>query len=257
MQWVFPMAGRGSRVASLGDFKPFIKICERMIIEWCLLGLIPQFTKEDSFYFIVTQAQGNEYRVEETLQDIFNRIFPYPPPALKVINVAEIPSGPACTVSHALDLIDSQNPVTICNPDQYIRYKRFDPIPKNDGAMVLYCSTSPKSSYAVITDGLIQHTAEKKVLSTNASAGVYIFGSGFLLQQSLNRAILQEDRINGEYYIAPVMNQILTAGGKVHPIPCYTKLDLGDLSAIADFESMFRDFQVPSNDKRVHYDSAD
>lgn len=244
MQWIFPMAGKGTRVASLGEFKPFIKVSGRMIVEWCLLGLLPQITKDDSLHFVVTQAQEQAYRVEEKIRALVCRVLPKLISPPQVIKVAELPSGPACTVALALQSIDFQKPVTICNPDQYIRYKAPEGLSNNDGAMVLYYSNSPKSSYVVIEDGLIHCAVEKKVISNNASAGVYAFGSGQLLQDSLNRAMVQEERVNGELFLAPVMNQIIAGGGKVYPVPCYSKLDLGDLISIADFQSLFLDFQV-------------
>ena len=39
MNWIIPIAGKGKRLKSLGDFKPFIKIKNRTIIEWFFIYL--------------------------------------------------------------------------------------------------------------------------------------------------------------------------------------------------------------------------
>ena len=39
MIWILPMAGKGTRTESLGEFKPFIKVNNKKIIEWFLIGI--------------------------------------------------------------------------------------------------------------------------------------------------------------------------------------------------------------------------
>ena len=54
MNWIFPIAGFGTRTSKLGSYKPLIEIIPNYsIIKMCLLGLKSMFTKEDDLFFIV------------------------------------------------------------------------------------------------------------------------------------------------------------------------------------------------------------
>ena len=41
MNWIIPMAGRGTRTSSLGDFKPFINVAGRRVVEQTLREKLP------------------------------------------------------------------------------------------------------------------------------------------------------------------------------------------------------------------------
>ena len=51
--WIFPLAGNGTRVKSIGKHKNFIKIYNRLSIEWFFLSIRKNINKKDNFIFII------------------------------------------------------------------------------------------------------------------------------------------------------------------------------------------------------------
>ena len=74
MHWIFPIAGKGSRVKSLGSFKPFIKIKNKTIIEYFLYNLKKKIKKNDNLYFITTREYEKKYKVELIIKKILKKI---------------------------------------------------------------------------------------------------------------------------------------------------------------------------------------
>jgi NDP-sugar pyrophosphorylase family protein len=241
-QWIFPMAGSGTRLKELGEFKPFIPIGSRTILEWSLLGISEQIKSSDTLYFVVTKQQESDFHVASTTETIINSVFKGNYPQIRICTIESQLAGPACTVREIASGMNKNECTIIQNPDQYVRFAPPHDLAATDAAMVLYCGLSPKASYAKIHDLLVVDTAEKEVISATASAGIYIFGSGELLQWCLQQGINPSNQFLGEHYIAPLMPLVLQRGGKIYPIPTTIKMDLGDLPSIQEFTTIIGHF---------------
>jgi hypothetical protein len=74
----------------------------------------------------------------------------------------------------------------------------------------------PKWSYVRFDDaGLITEVVEKRVISTEATVGIYNFRRGSDFVAAAERMIEHDLRVNGEFYVAPVYNQLIADGRRI------------------------------------------
>jgi dTDP-glucose pyrophosphorylase len=121
----------------------------------------------------------------------------------------------------AKDIIDNNNPLLIVNSDQYIEWNSNECMYAFiangvDGGIVTFEATHPKWSYVKLdNNGFVQEVAEKKVISNQATAGVYFWRKGSDYVQYASQMIDQNIRVNNEFYVAPVYNQAILDGKKI------------------------------------------
>ena len=98
------------------------------------------------------------------------------------------------------------------------------------GAIALaFQSTSPSYSYLRLDrDGRVIEAAEKRVISTNASAGTYIFAATSVYLTAVAHALRDFDRQqrNGLLYVCPLFNGVLAAGYNVDLVPVTDVVDI-------------------------------
>ena len=230
MIWIFPIAGRGTRVKRLGKFKPFIDVYGEKIIQWCIKGIKHKFTKNDKFIFITTKSFEMEFNVEETLEGIFQneKIFN----KIQIILSDKTPQGPAASIYLSKKSLPEEEQCTIVNADQYVDFDTKPDILKNEAFLPLYFNNTGKSSYVEIKKGEIIAIHEKWMKTFYASSGVYSFGSTNLLIDVIEDCFKKKMLVNNEYYIGPAMNSIIDFGGKIYPTQTLVKFDLGSINGI-------------------------
>ena len=77
-------------------------------------------------------------------------------------------------------------------------------------------ASDPKWSYARVDDnGFVIETAEKKVISDDATVGIFNFKQGRDLVCAANQMIADNIRVNGEFYTCPAYNYLIKAGKKI------------------------------------------
>jgi hypothetical protein len=79
-----------------------------------------------------------------------------------------------------------------------------------DAGVVIFESTNPKFSYVRIHDGLAIEVAEKVRISTSATAGIFYFRDKRTLIDCIKWAMLNDIQTNGQFYIAPSLNYLIT-----------------------------------------------
>jgi dTDP-glucose pyrophosphorylase len=86
-----------------------------------------------------------------------------------------------------------------------------------DAGILTFKATHPKWSYAKLDDnGFVSEVAEKKVISDNATVGVYFWKRGSDYVKYAERMMKNEaNRVNGEWYVCPVFNEAIQDGKKV------------------------------------------
>jgi NDP-sugar pyrophosphorylase family protein len=210
---VVPMAGAGSRFSSAGykEPKPFIRIFGKPMIQWVIENLATNF--EHQFIFICQEKHVIEFHFDEILKQIC--------PNSHVVSINGITQGAAETVLFASKMIDNRNPLVIANSDQYIEYKLEDFYESvvnedNDGSILTMTSSSPKWSYIKYGEDLqVIEVREKEVISQEATVGIYGFSRGEDYVRSARTMIQKDLRVNGEFYVAPVYNELIQEGHKI------------------------------------------
>lgn len=210
---VIPMAGRGSRFADAGytDPKPLIKVHGKPMIQVVVENLAPK--ADHRFIFICQNQHIRDYGLEEKLTA-------YAGPQTEIIGIDGITEGQVCTVLKARDLIDNDDPVMTANSDQYIDFDINDYLARMDGEaldglIMTMKANDPKWSYARSENGRVVETAEKKVISDDATVGIFNFRRGRDLVRAADQMIADDIRVNNEFYTCPVYNYLIKEGQKI------------------------------------------
>ena len=209
---VIPMAGAGSRFANAGykEPKPLIPIFNKTMIEVVVSNLTPK--REHRFIFVCQNEHIKEYDLKDKLSKLDKDV--------EIIGIDEITEGQLCTVLKASDFINNEEALMTANSDQYIDfdindYLEYMESKEYDGLIMTMTSKDEKWSYAKIDDnGIVIETAEKKVISNEATVGIYNFKAGKDLVKAADKMIQDNIRVNGEFYICPVYNYLIKEGYK-------------------------------------------
>ena len=213
---VVPMAGRGRRFAEAGYLlpKPFIRIGDKPMIEHVIDNVRPK--REHRFIFLV-QADALRF-----LDSAFA--------GATIVAVPDVTEGAACTVLLAKHIIDTSDPLLIVNSDQIIQWDvdRFlDHASHYYGCIATFDSRAPQYSYAALDEsGYVVEVAEKRVISRDATAGAYFWQHGYDFCACAEMMIAAEKRTNGEFYVAPVYNELngRACGVTTYHVPCVDSL---------------------------------
>jgi NDP-sugar pyrophosphorylase family protein len=211
---VIPMAGRGSRFADAGflDPKPMIPVGGRPMIEWVIENIKP--TRDHHFIFLCLGEHLERYpQVGEKLRELC--------PGCDIISVDQVTEGAACTVLLARDLINSESPLMIANSDQIVdlgvdEYLAAGDDMDADGLIMTFWADHPKWSYCRIGEnGCVTEVVEKQVVSNDATVGIYNFRRGSDFVAAAEQMIADDLRVNGEFYVAPIYNQLIGESKKI------------------------------------------
>lgn len=208
---VIPMAGRGSRFANAGyvDPKPLIYVNGIEMVRLVAGNLKPDCAHR--FIFMCLQDHIDQYHVDEKLTQWC--------PECVVIPVKEVTEGAACTVLLSEKYIDSEDPLMIANSDQWVDIDINTYLKAGvnaDGLIMTMKANDPKWSYVRFdNNGKVCEVVEKRVVSDEATVGIYNFARGKDFVKYAHKMIEENLRVNGEFYVAPVYNQMVADNGKI------------------------------------------
>ncbi|TXN75965.1 NTP transferase domain-containing protein [Methylobacterium sp. WL18] len=209
---VIPMAGRGSRFASVGyaQPKPLIPLHGIPMIKVVIDNLRP--SRPHRFIFI---CQGDHVRSYGLAAKLASWA-----PGSALVEIESVTEGAACTVLLAEDYITSDS-LMIANSDQYIDYSidsylEYGDAKSLDGLIMTMTADDPKWSFVGLgDDGCVTRVVEKQVISNEATVGIYNFRNGKDFVTAARRMIAADKRVNGEFYVAPVYEELIEAGSDI------------------------------------------
>lgn len=106
---------------------------------------------------------------------------------------------------------------------------RLHSAPCCGGLALTFSSTNPLYSYLRTDEaGRVMAAAEKRVISSNASAGTYIFRNSAIYLHALAHAFSNESSqaYNNLFFVCPLFNGILAQGLTVEMEPVYNVVDI-------------------------------
>lgn len=210
---VVPMAGLGSRFSRAGYAlpKPLIPIHEVPMIRLVIENIRPQ--RSHRFVFICQLSHVQEF----SLRELLGRWAP----GSKIIELDSVTQGAACTVLTAATDIDNDDSLMIANSDQYVDVGIDDYLAafdrsRLDGFIMTMKANDPKWSFVGFgTDGNVARVVEKEVISDQATVGVYNFRRGSDFVRAARAMIAKELRVNNEFYVAPVYNELIAGNAAI------------------------------------------
>lgn len=208
---VIPMAGRGSRFSKAGfkNPKPLIDIYGHTMIEYVSKNISPHF--EHRIIYICQEEHIRSFNLEEKLKSIS--------PGCEIVSVDHITEGAACTVLLAEKYIDNSDQLMIANSDQFVDIdinKYLSIMGELDGLIMTMPASDPKWSYIKYDEnGLVTLVREKEVISDQATVGIYNYAHGCDFVRFAHQMIDKNIRVNNEFYVAPVYNEMIDDGLKI------------------------------------------
>ncbi|WNO03713.1 glycosyltransferase family 2 protein [Rhodoferax mekongensis] len=211
-----PMAGRSQHFPETEyPFpKPLIEIGQKTIVERVVANLAAAGPKVQ-FIFVVGSADCRKFHLDSTLNIITEH-------QCKIVKLDNDTKGAACSALMAISHIANHHPLIIANSDQLFD----DPVSAlinqlrdADAGVVTFESVHPRWSYVRLDEqGLVAETAEKRPISRHAIAGLYYFRHGKDFVEAAMSMIHKDSSVNGSFYIAPCLNEMILKGKKIRTI---------------------------------------
>jgi len=231
-----PMAGAGSRFAQQGYTfpKPLIEVNGKPMIQ----VVVENLNIEAHYIFIVQQEHYEKYNLKYMLNLIA--------PGCDIVQIDGITEGAACSTLLAKDYINNDSPLLIANSDQYVEWNSNECMyaftaDEIDGGIVTFKATHPKWSYALLgSDGLVSEVAEKKVISNEATVGIYYWKKGSEYVKYAEQMINNNIRVNNEFYVCPVFNQAIADNKKIKIKPIDSMWGIGTPEDLTHFLNHFK-----------------
>ena len=201
-QIIIPMAGRGVRFREQGymDPKPLLPVFGKPMIARVLENLSTTRPSE------ITLVHSEATIPRENLTRVVRAFCP----RCQIITLAQETEGALITVLLGIEHLDPKDELLIANSDQLVSFdfeSYLDSAQQSEGNILTFTATDSRWSF-VKTDetGRALKVAEKEVISNEATVGIYYFRSVDLFRTAAQKMITANDRVRGEFYVAPVYN---------------------------------------------------
>lgn len=185
--------------------KPLIEFNGKTMIEH-IIDNFNSIQKEKQFIFIVNSEDCKKYHLDNVLNILTNH-------TCKIIKLENETKGAACSAMMAVEYIDNDTPLIISNADQLFDMCLDEVIKSfgnSDSGVITFESIHPRWSYVRLdSENRVTETAEKRPISKSAIAGFYYFKNGKDFISSSSKMIKKDASINGLYYIAPTLNEMV------------------------------------------------
>lgn len=215
MQFLIPAAGLGSRFSALGykEPKPMIELHGIPLILWVIANF--KYFKEDTIHIAIRENTVYQNKINSLTKNFNAKV--------EFITIEELTDGAARTVDLASRFLDPKKPLIVANSDQYVT-TNLDPFRvlvesgEVDGVILTMEAKSDKWSYVAVDEKEnITRVVEKSVISPEATVGIYGWSNLSDYQESFKEMILNEDKTNNEYYLAPTYNYLIQKGKIIKP----------------------------------------
>ena len=215
MKILIPMAGEGSRFIKEGYTfpKPLIDVNGKPMIQ----TVVENLDFDCEYIFLVRKEHVEKYEgMLDTLGRITNDRFRH-------VVVDGLTEGAVCTALLAEKYIDNDEDLLIANSDQFIEYepenfKAFKNLTNTDAIVFTFNAVHPKWSFVrTNARGYIVEVAEKRPISNIATCGIYWYRKGSDFVRYAKQMVEKDIRVNNEFYIAPVYNELIADGKSLLP----------------------------------------
>jgi len=219
------MAGEGSRFIKEGYTfpKPLIDVNGKPMIQ----AVVENLDFDCEYIFLVRKEHVEKYEgMLDTLGRITNDRFRH-------VVVDGLTEGAASTALLAEKYIDNDEDLLIANSDQFIEYepenfKAFKNLTNTDAIVFTFNAVHPKWSFVrTNARGYIVEVAEKRPISNIATCGIYWYRKGSDFVRYAKQMVEKDIRVNNEFYIAPVYNELIADGKSLLPFYVHKMWGIG------------------------------
>lgn len=237
---IVPLAGRANRMIEGGYSlpKPTIHAGSKRILDYSLESMD---YSECNLIFVIRRDHICNFGIDKTLKHTYGDDI--------TLVVAETDTdGSVSSCYLAKDYINNDLPLIVFCPDIYFepKFVPTDDIFENDGFILTFKANSTNYSYVQLDEnGFATRTAEKIVISEDASVGVYCFKTGKMFLDLVEVAIKNNLRTKNEFYICPLYNILIQNGGKVRAQQVPLMYIMGTPSEMKFFKDVIFPYFLP------------
>jgi len=236
------MSGDSRLFAEAGYVYPksLIEVAGRPMIEHVLACYAPLAELGARFTFVVRSEESSRYHLTAILKLMM--------PDATVIESPKPTGGAACSALLAVDMIDSDEPLVLCNGDQVIEADLKAVVNEFqerelDGGILVFDAVHPRWSFVKVDDeGRMIEASEKRPISRLATAGFYWFRKGGDFVAAAESMIMKDADVNGAFYVCPSYNEMILRQARigVSHMPAERYHSLANPSSMQDFEDYLR-----------------
>lgn len=141
-------------------------------------------------------------------------------PKSTIVKVPSNTKGAACTALLAAADFDPDDELVIVSANEFIDRPLGDLVNDfrakgYDAATLVFQSVHPRYSYVKVGNGLVSEAAQCVPISRNATTGFFWYRKVSDFIAASESAIRKDSHHEGQYYVAPLFNELLLAGRKV------------------------------------------
>jgi dTDP-glucose pyrophosphorylase len=215
--------------------KPLIDLHGKPLIEYVIenLSTIKNINK---IFFIVNENTCAKYHIDNTITLLC--------PKAEIIYLKNTTSGAVCSILMGIDQIPKNEECVIVNSDQILLTDLNETInkfrkEKLDAGVITFNSVHPRWSYVLVDNNVAVQFAEKNPISKNAIAGFYYFKTFQSFISNACKTIIDDDQLNGKFYVSSVLNQLILSGLKIthSEISSSSYLSLYSAQKIKEFDA--------------------
>ncbi|MGW8462010.1 glycosyltransferase family 2 protein [Pseudomonas sp. CLCA07] len=206
--FLITMAGLSSRFFKAGYTQPKYKL---MVHGESVFSLATKsflnYFKTDLFIFVIRDIYDTKKFITEEIRAL--GITNY-----KIVSLDHETRGQAETAYIALKQISSDEQVTIFNIDTF-RHNYLKPnfTESCDGYLEVFTAEGDHWSFVeAAPGGKVSRTTEKERISDLCSDGLYHFKHKEIFINVFEEALLRNEVVRGEYYVAPLYNRLIQMG---------------------------------------------
>ena len=234
MTIVIPMAGRGQRFVDAGYRVPkmLIEAHGKSLLQWSVDSLPLSLCRRLVFVGLAEHEQ--EFGLSTRIRDWYGD-----GPQLDFVFLPGVTGGQAETVLAARPFIAPEKPLLIFNIDTAFHSSTLAGAladDDNDGVLGAFDSGEARFSFAAINKaGQVTKVAENVPISNNALTGLYHYRRAGDFLAVADEAIKKNERVKGEFYVAPLYNALIVQGRRFVLDRCQTHYILGTPAELAIF----------------------
>ncbi len=238
---VVPMAGPNIYFEnSLQPYpKPLIEVRGRVLIQH-VIEYLETLGCDKRFVFIINEADARKWHLDNVLKIVTNG-------QCEIVCQRAAVKGAVCSTLLGVSFFNSEEPLVISNADQIIHTPLNEIVAwfesrDADAGVICFESVHPKWSYALTDNGSTRaiEVSEKRPISRNSIAGFYYFRRGTDYVWAAQKSILKGAEVNGSYFIAPTLNELILKGlnVQIYKIPNSKYTSFYTQNHITEYERM-------------------
>lgn len=237
MKIIIPMAGKGSRFFKEGYKLPkyMIDVKGKTLLEYSLESLPLDLADE---IIIICLEEHKVFNVRKFIKEKVHH------DNVRLIFIKGVTRGQAETVYLSREFIKEDDEILIYNIDTYFSSKSLRGILENksekcDGIIGSFIDKSSNEQWSfaeVGKGGYVTKTAEKEKISSYALTGLYHFTVASDFFNIAESWINSKQMVKGEFYIAPMYNDLIKQGKEFQLDIVSEFIPLGTPEEVQEFE---------------------